>query len=306
MTNRTDSTHSTHSTHSTESTDSTQLDKSPRAGERDRGDATREMMSQAGLGKARAVRTGATLIGVLVVAAAVAGAYWWVNGAVERATVAETSNAAHQETIRQLQTERDELRGKVERLERENAELIALKARLTSEMAAKDEELAKLTAARKELEEKMKAEISAGDIALSDDGGRLRVDLVDKVLFDSGDATISKRGQEVLTRVAAVLAGMQGKLVQVSGHTDDAPPTAKIKDTFPTNWELSTARATNVVRFLQESGGLSGKRLVASGYGQFKPVTTNVNHAGRARNRRIEILLVPEIEAVRASTAKAR
>lgn len=271
-------------------------------------DNTGEVMARAGLGGGSAMRTGALLIFSAALGALVCGLFF-LNGrtaAIERAEVAETSNAANVEALRKLTTERDELRGQVERLTRENAELLALKTKLSSVVAAKDEELAKENAARKQLEEKMKPEISAGDIALNDDGGRLRVDLVDKVLFDSGDATISKRGAEVLTRVGAVLAGVQGKVIQVSGHTDDSPPSGKVKEVFPTNWELSTARATNVVRFLQETGGIAGKRLVATGFGQFKPVTHNANHSSRARNRRIEILLVPELETVRSTIATKR
>jgi chemotaxis protein MotB len=204
-----------------------------------------------------------------------------------------------------LETERAELRGRIERQTREGEELLAMQAKLAEEVRARDDELAKLHAARGELEEQLKAEIKSGDVLLSEDGERLRVELVDKILFDSGEATISKRGGEVLKLVGTVLAGVQGKLVQVSGHTDDSPPTSKIQDLFPTNWELSTARATNVVRFLEDTTAIPGKRLVATGYGQFRPVATNANHAGRARNRRIEILLVPEIEAVRRD-AKAQ
>jgi chemotaxis protein MotB len=264
---------------------------------------TGEVMARAGIRRGGGARTGILAVVAAAIGAAVCAGVLWPTrtAAIERATQAEMKSAADIDALRKLQTERDELKARAERFERENAELLALKTKLTSDVAAKEEELARLSAARKELEEKMRAEISSGDIALSDDGGRLRVDLVDKVLFDSGDATISKRGAEVLTRVGAVLAGAQDKVIQVSGHTDDSPPSGKVKETFPTNWELSTARATNVVRFLQDTGGVPGKRLVATGYGQFKPVTTNVNHAGRARNRRIEILLVPEIEAVRAS-----
>jgi hypothetical protein len=98
--------------------------------------------------------------------------------------------------------------------------------------------------------------------------------------------------------------GAVPKLIQVTGHTDDSPPTAKIRERFPTNWELSVARASNVVRFLQESAGIPGKRLIAAGFGQYRPVATNANHAGRARNRRIEIVLMPQIEPVAGTTAR--
>lgn len=191
------------------------------------------------------------------------------------------------------------LKATVGRLERENGELIARKTELSLDVAAKDAELARLKATYDELEQRMQSEIQRGDIKLSQVGGRLQVDLIDKVLFDSGEATISKRGEEVLARVGAVLAEIEDKQILVSGHTDDSPPTAKIADRFPTNWELSVLRASNVVRFLQEKAKVRGNRLVASGHGQYRPVATNATATGRARNRRIEILLIPLIEPVK-------
>ena len=106
------------------------------------------------------------------------------------------------------------------------------------------------------LEDKMKDEIAKGDIRLSQSGGKLRVDLVDKILFDSGEAVISKRGEGVLARVGAVLAAMDDKQIQVSGHTDSNPISEKLAPQFPTNWELSVSRAVNVVRFLEEKASV--------------------------------------------------
>lgn len=262
---------------------------------------TAEVVARAGLRRRRIVRMGALVLLIAGLGAALASLFLKtaLDDARSRAATAEAAEARSQETIRSLQAEREELRGRLERLERENAELLAMKTKLADDVAARDEELAKESAARAELEDKLKSEIKTGDVSLSDDGGRLRVDLVDKILFDSGEATISKRGLEVLGRLGGVLAGVEGRLIQVSGHTDDSPPTEKIQDRFPTNWELSTTRATNVVRFLQDTAGLQGPRLVATGYGQFRPLGTNANPKGRARNRRIEILLIPEIEPVK-------
>lgn len=221
--------------------------------------------------------------------------------ASERAAKAQERLVVEEQRLRLALTSGAELEGVLERLERENGELIELKKQLSSDVAAKDEELAQLKKTYEQLEERMSTEIKSGDIKLTQIGGRLQVDLIDKILFDSGEADISKRGQEVLSRVGAILATMEDKQIQVSGHTDDSPPTAKIADRFPTNWELSATRATNVVRFLHENANVPGKRLVASGHGQFRPVGTNANPVGRARNRRIEILLIPLIEPVRHS-----
>lgn len=208
-----------------------------------------------------------------------------------------------QEKLGQLRASRAEVEQRLERIESEKADLAALKNELSRNVQAKQEELDKLKGTYDELQEKMKAEIAKGEIRLSQAGGRLKVDMVDKVLFESGEAVVSKRGAEVLSRVGAVLARVQDKQVQVSGHTDDAPISARLTDKFPTNWELSTARATNVVRYLQEKAGVPAQRLVAAGYGPYHPIASNATPSGRARNRRIEILLTPALEPTRAQAA---
>lgn len=189
------------------------------------------------------------------------------------------------------------------RLATEKEQLSSEKAQLSQTVQEQEAELAKLKATYDDLQDKMKAEIANGAIRLSQVEGRIQVDLVDKVLFDSGDASISTRGQEVLTRLGGVLAKVEDKSIQVSGHTDDAPPSQKLQSTFPSNWELSVARAVNVVRFLQEKGGVPARRLVAAGYGETRPVSSNATPQGRARNRRIEVLLMPDLPAQRNAAA---
>ena len=206
-----------------------------------------------------------------------------------------------------------ELAGKIEKLEAEKAELTTAKEglsrdkeELSKDVQAKAGELAQLKGTYDKLEEKMKDEIAHGDIRLTQNGGRLQVDLVDKILFDSGEAVVSKRGEGVLTRVGAVLATIDDKQIQVSGHTDKTPISDKLTAQFPTNWELSAARAINVVRFLTEKASVPPERLIASGYGEYHPIASNKNAAGRARNRRIEILLTPSLDPKAIARAKLK
>jgi chemotaxis protein MotB len=243
---------------------------------------------------------------VLVVLAAAGGAYFLLR----QLDAARGEAAASANKILDLQDKLDkeraakaELDQQRERLEAEKKDLLALKEELSKSVQSKDEELSKLKGTYDELQEKMKAEIAKGDIQLSNVGGRLKVDLIDKVLFDSGEADISKRGEEVLARVGAVLARMEDKQIQVSGHTDDAPISARLLNQYPTNWELSAARATHVVRFLQEKAGVPGRRLTSSGYGPYHPVASNARPTGRARNRRIEILLTPAFDPTPSKVA---
>ncbi len=197
--------------------------------------------------------------------------------------------------LERANAERAELSQRLEKIEAEKADLLALRNELSVQVQAKEEELAKLQGTYQELEAKMKEEIAKGDVRLSQTGGRIKVDLVDKILFEVGDASVSERGAEVLSRVGAVLANVAEKKIQVSGHTDDLPISERLRDRYPTNWELAAARASNVVRFLEEKANVPGRRLVAAAYGPWEPISSNRSASGRARNRRIEIILTPAL-----------
>ncbi len=217
----------------------------------------------------------------------------------ERAKASELAQRALEDKLAAIEAERTRLASERERLSTERDQLSTERDVLSKAVQEKEAELARLKATYTDLEEKMKAEIAEGEILLSQAEGRIQVDLVDKILFDSGEAKLSERGAEVLTRLGAVLVGVEGRSIQVSGHTDDSPPSQRLAATFPTNWELSVARAVNVVRFLQEKAKVPAKRLVAAGYGDTHPVAGNSTPKGRARNRRIEILLIPELPAAK-------
>jgi chemotaxis protein MotB len=228
------------------------------------------------------------LVFLVLAGAGVGGAYLWSEMGKTKAAIAEaTATAAAAEA------KRAELAPKVEKLEAEKVELIAAKEAAERNVEAKTGELEQLKGTADKLQAQMKEEIAKGDVRLSESGGKLRVDLVDKILFESGEAQISRRGEGVLARVGAVLAQIDDKQIQVSGHTDNLPLGEKLTATFPTNWELSAARAVTVVRFLAEKAGVPPQRMVASGYGEWSPIATNKSGSGRARNRRIEILLTP-------------
>jgi len=115
--------------------------------------------------------------------------------------------------------------------------------------------------------------------------------LSDNILFDSGRAEIRKEAYPVLNEVAgAIRSKVPDKNIGIGGHTDNVPVT---KSQWGTNWELSTARATNVLHYLEKKG-LAPKKLSATGYGQHHPVSSNSTEAGRAKNRRVEIVILPD------------
>ncbi|HVI95949.1 MAG TPA: OmpA family protein [Anaeromyxobacter sp.] len=235
---------------------------------------------------------------VLVAGAGLAG---WLAYRLQLARLEDASALRDARAdLARAQAQRDEVAQQLARVESEKKDLAVVKDELSHDVQAKDEELAKLRGEFDQLQDKMKAEIEKGNVRLSQEKGRIKVDMVDEILFDVGDSTVSRRGEEVLSRVGAVLAGMKDKQIQVSGHTDDLPISTRLKDRFPTNWELSAARAITVVRFLEERAGIPGGRLVAAAHSQFEPISRNDSTRGRARNRRIEILLTPQIDPDRA------
>jgi chemotaxis protein MotB len=138
---------------------------------------------------------------------------------------------------------------------------------------------------------KLRAMIDAGTIKVTIRNGRMLLTLPNDVLFDSGKTEVKADGQAAITSVAQVLAAIDDRRFQVAGHTDNVPiKTAR----FPSNWELSTARAVEVTKLLVASGMRPGV-VAASGYGEFDPVATNDTPEGRSANRRIEVILEPNL-----------
>lgn len=176
-------------------------------------------------------------------------------------------------------------------------QLEAAREELTRSAAQKDEDT-KLLA-------KLKSEVGAGGGEVEGAGGKITVTLVDKILFKSGHAELTPAGEAMLRKLGGVLQSLD-KLVEVCGHADNLPVESAVKATYPTNWELSTARATNVVRFLEEQAGIAPRRLKAAGFGSTRPVKPNTTASGRAKNRRIEILLLPDQLVVKGHFPEAQ
>ncbi len=182
-----------------------------------------------------------------------------------------------------------DLRQKVADLEAENARL---KAEIASTQKAKDEKVREVSKTYEDLLDRMKGEIAQGQVTISELKGKLTVNMVDAILFDSGKAEVKPGGVEVLAKVVDILKGVQDKTIRIEGHTDNVQIVGNLTKRFPTNWELSAARASNVTRYLQ-SQGINPAVLVAVANGEYRPVAPNDTDEGRAKNRRIEIVLVP-------------
>ena len=183
-----------------------------------------------------------------------------------------------------------ELRRKVADLDAENAKLKAENAGLVK---AREEQVQKVSSTYESLLEKMKSEISQGQVTISELQGKLTVNMVDSVLFDSGKAEVKGGGREILGKVVSILKDVKDKSIRIEGHTDNVQISRALAQRYPTNWELSAARSINVARFLQDQG-IDPANLSAVAYGEWKPVATNDTAEGKAKNRRIEIILVPK------------
>ncbi len=182
-----------------------------------------------------------------------------------------------------------ELRGKIAVLETQNRKL---KHEIVALQKAKEEKVQEVSSTYENLLEKMKMEISRGQITISELKGKLTVNLVDAILFDTGKAEVKKEGLEVLRKVVSILKEESDKAIRIEGHTDNVPITGALSKIYPSNWELSSARAINVTKFLQEQG-IDPSILSAVAYGEHRPIAENDTPEGKAMNRRIEIILVP-------------
>ena len=160
-------------------------------------------------------------------------------------------------------------------------------------VAVQKTELSELDKQRQEIESNLKAQIANKDVRIQEIEGKLMVTFVDKILFDSGSVRIKPEGQEVILRLAESFKDNQDQMIVVQGHTDDVKIGGALLNKFPTNWELSAARATAVVRLLQDKGEIDPSRLTASGFSFYKPVASNETEEDRKQNRRIEIMLMP-------------
>lgn len=200
-----------------------------------------------------------------------------------------------------LQAEVVRLEGEQKRLTEELAALMKDRSRLKestdqlrealAELAKRKAEADRRVAQFRNLLAKFKAMIDSGKLEVKMVDGRMVLRLPTDVLFDSGSASLSKVGSAAVAEVAAVLATLDEKRFQVEGHTDNVPITSA---RFPSNWELSTARAVGVVKAML-AAGMQGGSLSAAGFGEFRPVGPNDSEVNKAKNRRIEIVLVPDL-----------
>lgn len=205
------------------------------------------------------------------------------------------------EAARLADYQAQELQADLRALQEQLARVVKDKARLSSSVeqmkaaleaaAAREREAQRRVAEFRDMLARFKDLIDAGKLRVRIVDGRMVLTLPMDILFASGSAKLSKEGREALLTVGRGLATLPERRFQVEGHTDDVPINTA---TYPSNWELAAGRALGVLRALLEAG-LEPGRVSAASYGEFRPIAPNDGDPGRAKNRRIEIVVVPDL-----------
>jgi chemotaxis protein MotB len=195
-----------------------------------------------------------------------------------------------------LKSKSDDLSKIITDMRQKNANLEAENSRLKEDIAdlkKKEAAVESESNTYKQLMQEMKGEVAKGQITISELKGKLTLDVVDKILFASGQAEVTREGLAVLQRVIDILKNVKDKAIRIEGHTDTIKIKGMLARQYPTNWELSAARAINVTKYLQQQG-IDPVLLSGTAYGEYKPVAGNDTSEGRAKNRRIAIILLPK------------
>lgn len=185
--------------------------------------------------------------------------------------------------VKHLRVENQQLSANVSSLQEENAELLSKADQYKSE-------LDRLENSRRELEEKLKG--TGATVKIKD--GAVAVSLPGAILFDSGQTILRSQCKTVLKKIASIIiTEAPNETVRIEGHTDN-DPISKQKEKFKSNWELSTARAAAVLHFFVEDCGIPPTRVYIAGFGQYQPIADNTSTAGKAKNRRVEFVIIPK------------
>lgn len=208
----------------------------------------------------------------------------------------KSENESYKENFSDLEKRYAELTGKLDTL-KDSSQISQAEIQKMKTLLAKQDSLIKIV---NNLVNKAMSGFDKDELQVQIKNGAIYVTMLDKLLFQSGSAQVEKKGLNALKTLSKVLINNPDFGILVEGHTDNLPiKTKQYKD----NWDLSVARATNIVRILSDCG-LPSKRLTAAGRGEFYPVVSNSNEAGRAKNRRTEIILTPNLDDLYKAVAK--
>lgn len=213
-----------------------------------------------------------------------------------RSAAQADAKAKLESLVGKLQDDAEAAREEAEDAARRAEEIAAERERLAEEAArlqAEKDALEASTAEYDKLVDELQSEIQAGQVTITELSGKLTVNMSNAILFASGSTSVKPAGRQALQKVAGVLSTIADREIRVEGHTDDIPVGNGAP--YASNWELSTLRASGVVRLLVDAG-VDPKNIAAVGYGEHRPAVPNDTRENRAANRRTEIVLVPRLD----------
>ena len=228
----------------------------------------------------------------------------------QRIEALQAQNVSATRAVVSLRVENRKLQEELKRFTREIQELSAvsqeaqstrqslqeriarLRERFEEAVRDKEREIEQLKASHELLLERLQSEIKKKEVAVRQEKEHISIEMVNRVTFETGRAELTESSKHILDVIYASLAPVKDGLIVIEGHADNRLIHGSLVEKFKSNWELSLARAAAVVRFL-EGKGIDPKRMSVVGYSSFRPIDSNLTPAGRSRNRRVEILLVP-------------
>jgi chemotaxis protein MotB len=197
--------------------------------------------------------------------------------------------ARHKTTAAQLDDTSQQLQARTAELEAEHA-------RRMDEQKQQEQFAKRLRVVYDQLVEQLQDDIQAETVTVKQNGDHLLVRIAGTATFRQGRATVRRQGRVMLQKMSRVLGEHPDSQLNVEGHTDAMPLNAELRQSLGTNWELSTARALYVIHYLRKLG-IAPERLVAEGYGPYRPLVSNETPEGRTQNRRIEIIVRPTVQS---------
>jgi len=227
------------------------------------------------------------------------------------ATLQDAYTALEQNSNEALQASIEKNRGLLEEIQIKEGELLSERTRLDSlrnelsSRISRVEELEGLIADKEALMSTLKNALAdalvsfkGNGLSVEQRGGKVYVSMENKLLFQSGSWSVASNGKQALKQLGNVLATNPEIAVLIEGHTDSDPYIGN--DNLSGNWDLSTKRATEIVKLLLKNNSIKAENLTAAGRGQHQPLATNKTAVGKAKNRRIEVILTPKLDKIAA------
>lgn len=171
-----------------------------------------------------------------------------------------------------------------------------LQGQLQGEKSLAESRIKELKSASNSLIAELEKQLENKEMTIKGFKKKLTITFVDRLLFDLGKASITTEGGSILGKVGNILKNVHGMQIWIVGHTDNVPIKKEYQYKFPSNWELSAARAAAVANYFQKSNSIDPETLTVIGRSFYEPVDTNNTKEGRARNRRVEVIIAPELK----------